>query len=1724
MSIYVTFPYKTSFVTRRTCNKLRLNYVFKTMADETEPKALNSSEPSMNRHKPASNTTQDISHLLASIFNDLYTTDVIGRDTVSNLSKSRRGENNYHETFVEQLQQVHSEYNRRIQNADVLETHIIQARAQAAAKEEHDHSRIMEEVGEAYYQLGLPPVKSSFKWCVDSELLRSNNLICPLDYTTLHTPVVKTPKGTYTPGFVQPTVSYNMHICTEPQDDGYTPLPPPAHTAQSLLEQSEETLTLPSSPESSSIKGTELGMVHKASWMEKPISQRQAEDRASLQKHKDRHKFLRNPRFLLPNAQRGGKSLTMPGKRPENVGKGRKNTGRESPDPTPIFTANPPVIFFTDYRIGQVYETAVELRNMTATSRHIRMMPPTSPHFSVGLGRFPGEGGMVAPGMSCQYMVRFAPDSLADYEDVLVVETQLPYPLIIPIEARRPPPILSLPAVMDCGYCLVGGVKFMEVLCRNEGLSAGTFCVMPKKQWPASSLRSAVKSTFAEQPPFAISPSIFGLLPGQATIIEVVFFPTTAEISTQDFTIVCDNCQVKDITLQGTGQLITVELVSISGGEDQPELGELCDITADHYVRFNPTNPQSTLQKTVVVKNNAHLELPYRWQIMKPNLQCLLPGETPDPSSIQHHLDTDSVFSITPVMGNLSPAEEHEFLLTYCPTDLKDYHSVCRLVIMDVPDPPRIGDDGTCLNTALHVNDVTVLEVEVKGSAEPYKILLEPYAVLIPGETYIHNTICKRFKMWNHSRSVIHFEWERIIDSHVIEVEPSSGEIEMNECFDMELALTGKNPGHFTSTLHCHIQHHPKTIGLAIEVTFKGPHCSVNLPSLDFGLLQMGSEGISSIDITNNSPLDAHWSLEELSNTKLPIQGLVYMNPNKGVLPPLASCGVDVVFRALYCQRFESVLQLTVLNGTGCHVSVQAVVQSPQVCLLSCELVLTDLYVGVPQTSSVTLFNQTLLPAHFTWSKLQGPQAHLCSATFSPSAGTLEPNAKTEVSVSFTAHTVEELTKVAAVCEVKGMESPLLLGFFSKAKPLRVSYSLHSDRTYSSDADHQPITLDFTEHEPVVIGKSIKRQLLITNHTAITAPFTVEAEYFTGYCPSQLDENSERSSAPLHSIHAKKLQQKAYDEFVNCLLSHGRGAAFFIEPNSGMLGSFETQTINITAFTNMWGDYQDNLICKVGDLDTTPIPIKMSVRGCPVYFQMIGPQPDNQNQGPVIRFGSHVSGGDTVSRSLRLINTSPYDIRMDWVTYNLEVGDSKLIDLLVACAEPFPLKDADGNEVLGGLDSSVMFPPTWDDSHTPSREGTSSTFMTKSDDFGENEEECDGEKDRSPSRSLAPVKKLFSVFLKPHEGNISDYPYCITPQQIVVPAGGSSTIHVSFTPLILSCSTNQRCMGYALGFMNLDSKLASLTPGKVERAQGYELEPLRLDMQATVKPAILSVQMADDTDVLEFTAAASDTLDAASRTQESRITRTFQLKNNTDMALSFRLSTHPPFSVLLPRQSLNLISSSPSHRHTAGLSVPGDEQASLLLQPKQILQVKVAFHNSASLLTCLNEPCEESDDLPSATLRCNDAGERTLQFQQSLTIQYSNNSVQTVSLYANLALPTLHLSSSTVDFGTCFVGQTTVKEVYLYNRGGSCSFWTTLTDSEAGNDVFRVSPDSGVLKSLGDPPSCKQLLQISFTASDQKEFQSIITVHGVLGETPLVLKVNGSGSFDESFVSPKSDT
>ncbi|XP_070784344.1 deleted in lung and esophageal cancer protein 1 [Enoplosus armatus] len=1689
------------------------------MLEETDPRKQSRFDPVS--HRPASGKSQDISHVLASTFKDLYSKDILGKDTLSNLIKTKNGRSHYHDRYVEELQQAHSEYSRCIKEADMLESHIIQARARAAATESQAYERMKEKMGDVYDDQGLLTVQSAFSWCVDNDLLKMNNLISPQDYLTTLKPRVEAPAA-IKPNPAKPTIAYTMHVSREPQHDGYTLIPSPEKPE---MNESELSLTLESSSCTTKRMKTPREKQNQTKprpkWKDEPSAQDRAEGREKLQKLKDRHSFLRNPRFLPPNAQQGGTSLIQPRTKVGKTGYVKKGMEEQSStdDPVPVFLAKPSAVVFTDYSVGRVYETTLELKNLTSASRHVRVIPPTTPYFSVGLGRFPGEGGVVAPGMSCKYTVRFAPDSLGDYEDFVVVETQAEHLLVVPIMARRPPPVLTLPRVLDCGCCLIGGVKFVEFLCQNVGLSTGTFCIIPKTQWPASNLRSVARTYFSEQPPFAVSPSLFVLQPGEATVVEVVFFPTTAEKSCQVFTVVCDNCQVKDISIEGEGQLIALELVSVSGKKEPPVVGEVHDLTAEHFVRFSPCNPHSVQQKKLIIRNNVHLELPFHWQIMKPNLRPLLPGETPEPSHIQFHLATDDVFNVSPLTGVLAPCLEEEFLFTFGPKELKDYHSVCHLVLRDVPQlPPEPSDNGVLqpVRIGSKVSDVIVMEIEVKGSTEPYQILLEPYAVVIPGEVFMCTTIRRRFKMWNYSKTFIIFLWERMrSSSHLIEVEPSTGRIEENECFDFDLIVTGGKPERVVTSLVCHIEHRHEPVTLAVEVSFKGPIVTLSVPSVDFGLMKLRKQTQTTLLLTNITQLEATWTLKEMQDHQ---DTQILVEPYRGVLPPLASCSVDVLFRPRFCQRYETQLELTVENGTGCHLSVRADVQSPQVCLLNCELLLSELYIGVPAKAAITLFNQTLLPSHFSWvAQLQGKQADLCAASFDPSSGTLGPNASMEITLNFTPHTDLELTDVAALCEVQGMNSPLVLSIVAfKTKNLSVSYSLPNVRSAPDDESPSTLLLDFGDD--VFLKRDVTKQLLITNQTAIPAPFTIEAEYFTCYASKPNNQSERRFTyvkKPLHSLQAKRVEEKAHKEFVSGLLAHGKGAAFFVLPDTGTLGPFETRTVDVTAYTDMWGEYRDHLICKVGDLEPTLIPMQMTVKGCPLYFQMTGPRPDNQTPGPIIQFGTCVSGGDTVSRSLRINNPTMFDIRMDWETYNIDQNDRKLVDVVVAYGDAFPLKDADGNEMLRGAlrisDGNIQ--TAWERNQTPGSEATSASLQSRTD--GEREEyisEDDREEEETCLYPSPAEKKLCTVHIRPHVGNLSDYPYCITPQQIVIPAKSSSTIHVSFTPLTLSGSDcESRCVGLALGFMSLDSETAACVPGKVGRAQGLDLEPVRMDLLAAVKPPVLLVQMEEDEGVLEFHASAGDLLREESEKElavrEFDIAQSLQLKNNSEMLLHFRLGTLPPFLVLKPQSRAQTSTSS---------NPPTGDSYSLVLRPQHSMQVKVAFHCSLSLLDHADQVDEEVS--PGVTLIHSASGQRRLRFQQNLLIHYSNSSLQTVPLRAHLDLASIHLATDSINFGSCYVGQTQTIEVNLYSHGAH-TYWNSLID-EGDSHVFRVTPDFGLLGSKQlHVSSCSQCLQISFTPSEDREFRAIVVIRSPLVKTPLTLQLQGTGSFDEAYSS-----
>ncbi|XP_061661850.1 deleted in lung and esophageal cancer protein 1 isoform X2 [Syngnathoides biaculeatus] len=1659
------------------------------MLEEREEQKPSRCDLPVDSHTPASAKSQDISHVLASTFKELYT-----KVTPCNLMKAK-GRSSYHDKYVEELKRVRAEYNQRIKEADMLESHIIQARARAAATERRTAERMKEDFKDVPDLQGLPPVKSAFIWHVDEGLLQVNNLISPLDYLKPQKIQMKAP-AVVKPDLTRPTIAYTMHTATEAHDNARWRTRNESESSQTL-ECSSLALKNKKTPD-------EMQNRSRPMWKDEPSATDRAEGDEKLQKMKERQRVHQNPRFLPPKAHQGAASLIRPRSARTDHGRDSTETAESAKDnPVQVFVAKPPIVLFTVYNVGQVYETTLELQNVTFSSRDIRVLPPNTSYFTIGLGRFPGKGGVVAPGMSCKFTVRFGPDSLADYEDCIVVESQGEHTLVVPIEARRPPPVLTLPSVLDCGYCLIGGVRCVEFYCQNIGLSAGTFCIVSKNQWPATNPRLVVSNSYSEQPPFAVSPSFFALQPGETTVVEAVFFPTTTERICRLFTVVCDNCQVKDICVEGEGQLIALELLSVSGKEQPPVLGEVRDMTADYFIRFDPCNPHAVQQKTMVIRNNVHLELPFHWQVMKPNLMTLLPGELPELGNIQYHHDRGDIFQVSPATGILPPCQDREFTIAFCPKEMQDYHSVCHLVLSDVPQLPLEScEEGSGLLQPVRlgskVGDATVMEIEVKGTTEPFNVLLEPYALIIPGELFIFTTTQRHFKMWNYSKTSVFFRWDAMSSScHQIEVEPATGKIDQKECFVFQLMVTGGKPEKVVTSLLCHIEHCNEPVILAVEVTFKGPSVSISAPSVDFGLMRLGEQSQKTLHLDNVTHLEASWTLEEVHRS--PDDGQdpqLIMEPSSGVLPPMGSCCVVLHFRPQFCQELETELELTVENGTGCHLLLRADVQSPQLCLLSCKLVLSELYMGVAAEGSVTLFNQTLLPSNFSWMpELKGQQASLCSASFEPSSGTLGPNARLDITVSFISRTDSALDDVVALCEVEGMSSPLVLSILAPTtQRLRVSYSLPGiDSPPPDDAGQPVLTVDFGV---MLLAKPITKQLLMTNHTAIPAPFTVHAEYFNSDASKPSSQSKRRSQymkKPLHSVQARKLEEQSHKDFLSNLLANGKGAAFFIVPSAGTLDPFETQTVDVTAYSDMWGEYRDNLVCKVGDLEPSLLPMQMTVKGCPLYFQITGPRPEDQHQGPNVQFGTRLSGGDTITRSLRINNPTLFDIRLDWETYNVVPNDRKLVDVVMSYGESFPLKDANGNP--RGASSLSNGEAAWKRTQFLGSEasGRSSNVMDREDRSAKDD-----------NGRLCPAKrKMLSVHIRPHVGDKSDEPYCVTPQQIVIPAQGSSTVHVSFTPLTLSATSGEcKCMGLALGFISLDSEVASCVPGKVARVQGLDLEPIRVELLAVVKPAVLLVQMEDDNKVVEFYTSAGDLL----RIDEDEVfleefdnVQSFLLKNTTEMPLRFRLRTQSPFSVLkVPART----GSSASSRSSAA------DPHVLVLHSQNSILVRVAFCCSPSLLEYVEHPTD------CVTLVPCDGGYKQLKIQQDLLIHYSNNSLQMVPLCAHLKLASLCLSTDHINFGLCYVGQSQAKEVKLYSLGSRTHWSLRIESSEDNSHVFSVTPSSGLLRSKDHQSTgdhC-QRLEISFIASEVKQYKSTVVITSILERNPLLLELQGTGS------------
>ena len=249
--------------------------------------------------------------------------------------------------------------------------------------------------------------------------------------------------------------------------------------------------------------------------------------------------FLRNPRHATKNRDCGFDTVGLA----DTMGDPDKAAEQPCvPEPGMVFVAQPEGVLFSEYSVGGVYEQSLTLRNVSDVSRRIRVLPPATEHFSMSLLQYPSGDGMVAPGMSCQVAIRFAPDSLADYSDCIIAITEQ-NKFKVKVEARRPPPSLTIPLELDCGSKLVGTNSVTTFKCANYG-GPGRFKLLPEDEWPHPRA-DALQREAVNLPPFQISPTEFELENSASVDIQVRFEPEGVGVETRRFVMVCDNCQVR---------------------------------------------------------------------------------------------------------------------------------------------------------------------------------------------------------------------------------------------------------------------------------------------------------------------------------------------------------------------------------------------------------------------------------------------------------------------------------------------------------------------------------------------------------------------------------------------------------------------------------------------------------------------------------------------------------------------------------------------------------------------------------------------------------------------------------------------------------------------------------------------------------------------------------------------------------------------------------------------------------------------------------------------------------------------------------------------------------------------------------------------------------------------------------------------------------------------------
>lgn len=831
----------------------------------------------------------------------------------------------------------------------------------------------------------------------------------------------------------------------------------------------------------------------------------------------------------------------------------------EDSEGAPYLIIEPTSIVFDNFTMDVgCYERMVSIRNSSAVSRRVRLLPPSTPFFKMTQLKWPGSSnnsGDLAPGMALRFLLRFDPKKRSTYEDVLIVMNES-VQQSINLKAVCEPAVLTLPSEVDVGACFLGTYLRRSIDVENTG-NPGRFHLKVAHECNS----------------FVVVPDDFFLGRNMRAKVEFLFEPKAlAGNHRASLSIESEESPTTTHSIVGHASRIAIAVTSVDGSPALPVEGPVS-------LPFSTVLLGSVAHRRIEIANTSKLPVDFEWRF-----------------------ETESQgFTVEPEKGTLMPDEAHTTVVSFTPKSTDIIESDAVMMIKSVP---RLAVENTlpeaCRDQESELVDIEMLRLRLSGIGDVLRLQTSPAELvlekpLVLGAEYemkdhkvtVKNpcSIPARWRFCNPERGVdatsARFDPSVLLTSKHLathrgtsDSQPAEGDwsgveltwkcssesefIGPNESIECTPTLIARECGIVDISIGCNVllpledkqvvEYEVSRLSLRASVT--PGKIRFLQPEADLGMIAANTEKEIVIPFVNESNFPMHWSFRSLSvpddktsalmederpNVDVdldksndvgremisfdPCEGVTGAGERGSVKMIARPCGEPRLVRATAAvqMRYRDPVAISTqyLNVHGEIQKVRAKITAPNVDL-------GVLYNGVPVEREVTLVSECDLCATFKWDSGSSGGAFIAELLDGYEGDLREKEVKT-VRMRFTSH-CSGIVDESLRCSIAGMSEPLTLNVKAISKAAVLAYELLeegaeppkpiADPTLTQLPSNvelpelsSPPKIDFSVDASVPLFERRTTNFVVRNLSAIHAPFEIKLTKHPAadYVPNSLD-------------------------------------------------------------------------------------------------------------------------------------------------------------------------------------------------------------------------------------------------------------------------------------------------------------------------------------------------------------------------------------------------------------------------------------------------------------------------------------------------------------------------------------------------------------------------------------------------------------------------------------------